>query len=173
MKDQSEKKASRQILELVSSRPEMHWGDWLKDRARRLGIARLRDLAPVVGCAKSQLFRWLEMEKPPERISKGFDRKLAAALKTDPETLFYRWRYTSPVDAPIIQGAVAEIKDTDWLGLRRERLSRLERGLLILPEEDFKAVEEFVRSKVDSLADRVMEYISKGPKKKPAAHRAD
>ena len=40
------------------------------------------------------------MDEPPKRMRKGFDRKLALALFTDPSTLFRDWQANTPESLP-------------------------------------------------------------------------
>jgi hypothetical protein len=79
-----------------------HWGKWLRSRWRFVGHLRLSDLAKAVGCSNAIVFQWIKFSSPPERMQKGFDGRLAAALRTDRFTLFSAYALTAVEKAPLI-----------------------------------------------------------------------
>jgi len=76
-----------------------HWGEWVLSRSRYVGYRLQQDLARQVGCTEEQISRWVNMIVPPNQMRKGFDRKLACALKTSPDMLFNQWENTPPEKA--------------------------------------------------------------------------
>ena len=99
-----------------------HWGNWLRERSRAVGILRLADLAGEIGCTPNQLSRWLASVSPPARMLKGFDCALARALKTDRRTLFSGFAQVDPSDAPVLD----EPNDRPGDDLRSEIKSAIE-----------------------------------------------
>lgn len=78
---------------------EAKWGKWIWRRAVHTGFRRQEDFARTVGCSRQQLVNWLAMEYPPTQMRKGFDRKLAFALRTTARTLFTDWEHVAPESA--------------------------------------------------------------------------
>jgi len=84
-----------------------HWGAWVKTRARFVGFSRDGDLASSIGCSRERLSRWVQHATPP-RMFKGFDRRLALALRTDHDTLFVHWAKTDATQSPLLAVANPE-----------------------------------------------------------------
>jgi hypothetical protein len=90
-----------------------HWGDWVAQRARAVGIRRQKDLAEAVGCSEDQMSRWVQMRRPPARMRKGFDKSLARVLKTTPQKLFIDYATIAPEDASVEWG-VPDPRNWPW-----------------------------------------------------------
>jgi hypothetical protein len=110
-----------------------HWGRWIASRSKYVGLLRRRDFAEAVGCSHDQLQRWLTMPSPPLRISKGFDHRLASALKIDRKTLFKEWSSTAPEDARAV--ASERPFDVPWSAVAetsRQQLADIPHGDFIM-----------------------------------------
>jgi hypothetical protein len=93
---------------------QVHWGDWVLARSRFVGFRRQRDLARDVGCRPEQLSRWLQSPVPPQRMSKGFDHRLALALDSTRRVLFTDYVAIAPDAAPREIALTPQMLPVDW-----------------------------------------------------------
>jgi len=154
------------LIGLKRSKPEVHWGDWIKARSSRVGYRRQRDLADAIGCERTLLYKWFKMALPPVRVKKGFDTGLASALRTDREMLFHAWRFTTVEEAPLVDRGAG-----DGAYSERQSLSdELFRTIPIIGIGDLKAVVEFARQRHRNTVDKIIERLRieapKSPTKK-------
>lgn len=152
----SSKSAHDLILEVIeNSQPELHWGRWIRNRSAFVGFRRQQDFREAIGCTRSQLFKWLQSEKSPDRIFKGFDARLASALKTDRHTLLIDWKlFPDPSEVPILKSfdvdEFLEVQDM------RERLALIVKNL---PIERLRRVIESARSEAKALDVEIMSSL--------------
>ena len=64
-----------------------HWGQWVKDRIRHLGISS-RQVAVLVGTTPQNFSRWLASQRMP-RLSEDSQRRLALTIRVVPGRLEY------------------------------------------------------------------------------------
>jgi hypothetical protein len=112
------------------------WGEWISGRAVFLGYKRQKLLASAVGCTREKVAEWFKLSEPPPQMRKGFDLKLATALRTTPSMLFDGWSRTAPEVAFVVGGPVNVLVDAPRsIGafsdqeLSAEMLRRLRRSL--------------------------------------------
>jgi hypothetical protein len=81
---------------------ETHWGKWILDRARVVGLLSHEAIASAVGCSPNHIHRFIAMNEPPKLMSLRINYWLCVALCTTPGTLFHRYLHLKPEDAPIL-----------------------------------------------------------------------
>lgn len=86
--------------EKVTPIAQKHWGKGVAARASMWGFRTQKRLASAVGCAQHQRVKWLKMETPPHRMTRGFDLSLAQVLRVDARILFSEFATVGP-DGPI------------------------------------------------------------------------
>jgi hypothetical protein len=80
----------------------VHWGRWVKARARHVGFRNFGTLAEAIGCTQESVSRWFSMEDSPERCRSRFDAALCRVLRVDPFILFTGYRETGPTESPVL-----------------------------------------------------------------------
>ena len=96
-------------------------------------------------------------------MRKGFDLRLAGAMKIDRQMLFTGWRWMNPEDAPIIEGAESSQADLADAAKRKSIA-------LLLPMADADAldkIEQILLKSQDRLADHYIQNM-KGPRRPDA-----
>jgi hypothetical protein len=86
---------------------EVHWGSWIKARARHVGFRNFGTLASAIGCTPESVSRWFALEDSPERCRSQFDAALCRVLRTDAFTLFTNFRNIAPTAAPVLDPSPA------------------------------------------------------------------
>jgi hypothetical protein len=97
-----------------------HWGQWVASRSEFLGFKRQADLARAVGTTRERIARWCAMEQPPRQMRKGFDEKLAAALRVDRGVLYTGWQHVKPDNGRTISTVPADATPRDLLAAERK-----------------------------------------------------
>lgn len=77
------------------------WGTWINRRIYALGFHSQNSFTHAVGCSLSRLHQWIAMPTPPKQMRKNFPAKLAAALRTDVQTLFTDYPTIDPTTLPL------------------------------------------------------------------------
>lgn len=116
----------------MKSPSNVHWGSWIKDRAKAVGFLRDSDFATAVGCCRKQLVNWFSFSAPPAHMRKGFDASLIAALKTDRETLFVNFSSIPASTAPRIDALKPRVDEGEHA--RRRVLAIIE----LMPDQGLK-----------------------------------
>jgi hypothetical protein len=155
------KSARDPIAEMIAaSRPEIYWGEWLRYRMNFVGYKRQEDFRRAVGCTRSRLYDWLNSEKPPNWIYKGFDARLASALRTDPHMLFFGWRTTLPDEAPLLEN----VKSYDMTEVQNLR-DRLDLIVALLPVDRLRRLVDAARSEAAGLDAEIMSALDRRARK--------
>lgn len=112
----------------MAKRDQPHWGEWVEERARIVGLRDKRAILRVVDVTSRQLDRWLKSAEPP-RMHGSNARALAAALRVSELALEIDWQFRFPEDVPFEGEPPAAVVPDSTSGQRESGAAALRREI--------------------------------------------